>query len=1054
MKFFSRKLWSLLFGFFAVWLVIVIIGQNYALKYSSTINNLLDINPYVVKGEVSERLYNSDFLNEDGTFDDEAMRAESMEAAKTGAAEGAVLLWNNEVNGQAALPLEKGARVNLFGIGSVSYKLSGGGSGEVKASPEENFKGELEKSGFAVNTSLFTAYSALRSDYGSRNKQGVDTKNNAYNGKNGYTDIRYREFYVNEPTWDTVNGKMTKGIEGSIVGSKNAQGYPDAAIMVITRDGCEDGDTWFPSDECYDGNYLDLSYNEAEILENLVRLKNEGKVNRVVVLLNTTTTICMKHLVQYDIDACLYVGCGGVTSFKAIASLLSGETNPSGRLADTLPYDVDSAPAVENFGDFKWTQSTGLETYDTQGGTYNNSYVVYQEGIYVGYRYYETRYEDVVMQKGNASSAKGVKNGSGNWNYAQEVAYPFGYGISYTDFEMNGYAVEEKSGDYNGTFEVSFNVKNVGAIAGKTPVGVYLQKPYTSYDKEHGVEKAAVELVGFVKTDLLQPGEEKKYTVTVKGSEFKSYDTYGAGTYILEKGDYYLAAGFDAHEALNNILAAKGYARSDGMVDSLGKPADGNAAFAYKKEIKADDFGIFSTSEWSGYPIENQLSDADTNLYAGTADQKVTYLSRQDWEGTYPSPIAMKCVNDIMVADMKYSHDVDWGTAEMPTMDSVTVPENWFEENKIELDENQEKKLTLTMMNGLDYDDEAWDHLLNQMNWTEMQKMLCGGYLTLQGAVSVGAPGGNADDGSSGAPRNAEALGRKLACGAIMSFPIETLQAQTWDKALVERMGVAFGHECLHNEIAELYAPVANMHRSAYGGRNWETYSEDPVLSGEMLTAECAGIQSKGIIVNAKHFAINDQEINRCGVATWFNEQTAREIYLRTFEIGINGANIKSLMASFPRFGCRWCGHYSGLMTEILRKEWNFKGFVETDSAFNQQYMTYNQNGGTARAEGVVAGVDFWMDGSPSEQFSAFGDNAVVVNAVREACHRMLYVQCNSIIINGMSTKSIVEYETPYWEAMIQNAKIAVAVIAGVCLVLAVSSFVVYGVCAGKKKAN
>jgi beta-glucosidase len=215
-----------------------------------------------------------------------------------------------------------------------------------------------------------------------------------------------------------------------------------------------------------------------------------------------------------------------------------------------------------------------------------------------------------------------------------------------------------------------------------------------------------------------------------------------------------------------------------------------------------------------------------------------------------------------------------------------------------------------------------------------------------------------------------------------------------------------------------------------------------------MLTAECNGIQSKGIIVNAKHFALNDQEINRCGLSTWFNEQTAREIYLRTFEIGINQANIKSLMASFPRFGTRWCGQYSGLMTEILRKEWNFKGFVETDSAFNQQYMTYNQNGGTARAEAIVAGVDFWMDGSATEQFSAFSDNAVVVNAVREACHRMLYVQCYSIIINGMTTQSIVVYETPYWESMIGKAKFGVGAITAVCFVLSIASFIV----GGKKK--
>lgn len=1025
-KIFNRPLWCLLTVFFAVWFIIAIIGGHYAVQYSSTINSMLNIEPYEVVGETApEKIYQSKYVTKDSegneSFDDTSMRNASKAVAEEVASDGAVLLWNNA----SALPLAAESRISLFGIGSVDYKYSGGGSGEINSSPENNLKVELEIStekggpGYKVNTSLFNAYAQFRSSYGSLNYQGASTKDPDYNGKNGWKDERYREFEVREVPWNVLDAALTNGIAATLRDGKNSKGYGDAAVMVITRDGAEDGDTWFNTSECMDNTYLDLSYEEAEILERLQALKKEGTVKKIIVILNTASTFQMMNLVNYDIDACLLAGCGGEASFSAIANVLSGKTNPSGRLVDTIAYDVDSAPATENFGDFRWTTSSGLPASNI--GAYNDFYVAYQEGIYVGYRYYETRYEDVVMGRANV----------GNYDYSSTVAFPFGYGLSYTTFEFGNMNVEQVTGESGDAYKVTVGVTNTGSVVGKTPVQVYLQKPYTSYDIANGIEKASVELVGFTKTPVIEVGESVEVEIEVKASEMKTYDTYGKGTYILEKGDYYLAVGADSHDALNNILAAKGCNSSNGMVDSSGNAVSGDAKMTYKISVSTDDYTTYASSEWTGYQVKNQLSGGDLNLYEGTADQKIKYLSRNNWENTYPEGVTLSCTNAQMVEDMQYEgYTVPDNSVEMPVMNTVTVPEEFF--NDIELAEGQEKKLSLAMMVGYGFDDELWQHLLNQLSWTEMNYLLSGGYLTVQGATGVGAPGGTAADGTSGVRVN------NPTTGDLMGFPTATVMAQTWDVDLIEKLGDAFGHECLHAGVSELYAPCANIHRTPYGGRNWEYFSEDPYMTGKMLSSETTGLQRRGVIVCAKHFAFNEQEINRCGVATWLNEQTAREIYLKGFELGVTEGGVKSLMASFPRLGCKWVGHYEGLMTEILRNEWGFNGFVETDSAFDQPYMTKT----LARVEGVLCGVDFWMDGSKNMQFAGYENNASVVTAVREACHRVLYAQANSMIINGMTTSSIVVYCTPWWEEAIGAVQIALGIITGVLLAMSVASFV------------
>lgn len=1008
MKIFKRNVWLLLTNFFMIWFVISLVAGPIANQYQSTINSLLDIDIYEkINVDDSNSVYfNSDYLKEDGSYHDINMRNNSLKVSENVGSDGIVLLENKN----NALPLSSNSRISLFGIASVNYKFSGGGSGEIKSNPDKSLKTELEEStanggpGFKVNGTLLNAYDSLKGTYGSSNAQGSATNDPKYNGTNGYTDERYREFYVNEPSWDTVNNKVTNGIEQTLTGSKNTKGYDDAAIMIISRDGSEDGDTWFNSSECFDNSYLDLSTQEAEILTKLCQYRSQGIVKKVILILNTASIMQMKHIAQYDLDAIMLAGCGGVTSFKAIANILSGKVNPSGRLVDTIPYDIKSMPSTTNFGDFRFETSSGLPG-PTTIGVYNDFYVAYQEGIYVGYRYYETRYEDAMLNLGGATSNVGSTNGA--WNYDNEVAYPFGYGLSYTTFEASNLTITHNDGDYLGSYELSFDIQNTGERPGKTPVGIYLQKPYTDYDKVNHIEKSSVELVGFTKTNILNPGEKKNFKINIDGDELKTFDTYNKKTYILEKGDYYFSLGFDSHDAVNHILAHKGVGLS------------GDASLAKKVSFANDNFEIFAKSSHTDSPIEAQLQDADLNLYGGTTDQTITYLSRSDYASTYPStPVKLSCNNEIMSYDMQYGHGEIESVGSYPSFEKVTSPVG---------------ELNLAMIMDKEFDDPLWEHLLNQMSFKEMNRMTSGGYLNIYGATSINAPGGAAADGTSGVRRN------NPTTATLMGFPTQTVMAQTWDIALIEELGKAFGHECLHTNCVQLYAPGANLHRNPYGGRNWEYYSEDAFISGAMLASEVKGIQSKGVIVCAKHFAFNDQEINRCGVTTWLNEQTAREIYLKVFEMGVCDGEVASLMSSFPRLGCRWVGNYKGLFTNILRDEWGFKGFVETDSAFDQPYMTTSQ----ARAEGIIAGVDFWMDGAPSLHFGSYINNATVVNALRESVHRMLYTISRSSMMNGINSSTIIIEKTPYWKNAIVAFQVAFGVLFASSLGMSIASIII-----------
>ena len=992
MKIFKRSLWVLLAVFFALGCAITAVGAAIAESYKLTLNDVLGIESYktVDSGEntADTEYYKSDYYKSKGVYDDVRMRENSIAVTKQAGIEGSTLLWNKG----DALPLAENSKISIFGYSQRQYALTGGGSGNVGgATTRKNLKETITEKNISVNTTLWNAYGSVPGGYGFRSR--VEDA----------IDPNYYEYDIREVGWSALNSTSVGDVSNSV------EEYGDAAVMIITRYGSENGDLAFATDECLENRYVNLSYEEVEIIEKLQEFKNQEKIEKIILLINSSNAINLKHIKQYDIDACMWVGYGGNASFDTIADLLSGDATPSGHLPDTWAYDIDSSPASENFGDFKF-QSVASGLPDDHQYTHNRKYVVYQEGIYVGYRYYETRYEDLVLGDRNANGTAGTVQSENAWDYSDEVAYTFGHGESYTEFEYSDFAVSKNGDDY----EVSLTVKNVGdTYSGKDAIQVYLQKPYTDYDMQNGIEKASVELAGFAKTKDLVPNEEQTITVVVKGEEFKTYDSYGAKTYILEKGDYYLAVGHDAHDALNNILAKKGKTTADGM------DANGNAEFAEKITVDADDFAKYSKSSITGKAIVNQFDDTDINLYEGTEGQEITYLSREDWQATYPSAVEMSCISAKMIEDMQYGHDpVANEEDEMPLYNTV----------------GKYGKLTLAMLMDYDYDHPMWDELLNQLTWEETNFLCSQGNRRLAGSESVSAPEGLVRDGPCGIRISNPTL------GSMMAFPCAPLLAATFNEEVIEAVGDAFGMEILHVGYNASYGVGANTHRSPYGGRNWEYYSEDSFLSGKSFAAESRALVNRGIMMFTKHFILNEQEWNRYGGTVWANEQTIREIYLKSFEIGIVEGNCNGIMSSFNRLGCTWVGAHKGVLTEVLRNEWGFKGVVITDAAVGP-----HQTSAVAKAEAIIAGNDLWLGSGSESAWNDYKDNATVCQALRESAHRILYTRANSAAMNGVSTTSIIIELTPWYHWALTITAEWLGRLAIMCIGFAVVSFMLHG---------
>jgi len=766
-------------------------------------------------------------------------------------------------------------------------------------------------------------------------------------------------------------------------------------------------------------SYLEPDSVELEILKYL-----NDNFDDVALLINSNAALELDWVKQFpNIHSIVYAPALGNYGINALADIYAGNINPSGRTVDTFAIDALSSPAAQNFGDYQYYTEDGKAT------KYN--YVSYAEGIYVGYKYYETRYEDAVLGQGNA----------GDYDYSSEVMYPFGYGLSYTTFEWSNYTTS-----WNGTTcTVTVDVTNTGDVAGKDVVQIYAQSPYTDYDKENKVEKPSVQLVGYGKTDELEPGETEKLTITFDQEQLKSYDYVNAKTYVLDAGTYYITAASNAHQAINNVLAAKGKTTDDGMTD------DGNKELVatYVPDNSDVDTTTYSKDTYTGVEITNQFDEAHGD---------VTYLSRSDWEGTFPthdgevSNEISTWGNEINGTDkngnpasyLYYKTISDDLLSKLDSTDSLSPVDAKTLKDKIVFGEDN--GLTLIDLRGLDYEDPLWDKLLDQLTPEDYQIMIAQAGYGTEVLDSIDKPFAIDADTASGL----------IYGGTGMMFQNSMVLAQTWNRDLAVEFGKMIGNEAVLGGANGWYAPSMNIHRTPFSGRNGEYYSEDAFLSGNVGSAATYGAAEKGVYTFIKHFALNDQENHRgdregqYGIATWSNEQAIREIYLKPFEMSLKVGNVKlnyvekkaqgvyenksreipagqAVMTAFNRIGYTWTGGSYPLITGVLRNEWGFNGFIITDNANTGEFMDAYQM--------IEAGADGKLTSIPEGARYTFDEsNVAEYHYGREAMHHMLYTIANSNVMNGAMPGS--DFKQGMQKA--QMFQIAINVICGGLILLMV----------------
>ncbi|MBQ1492740.1 MAG: glycoside hydrolase family 3 C-terminal domain-containing protein, partial [Blautia sp.] len=989
----GKLIWKILCALFTLLFIVTMVGEPILMNYKRIIDMYLGHERYVTvveEGESEEEvepLFKHDFYGE-SKKEAAAHQQEAADAiCESIVSGGAVLLLNND----HALPLQEGSKITLLGNGSAHFVYGGTGSGGMDASKATNLKDALEADTFSVNPTMWTFYQdGPGKEYGWKEAGG--SLNNFIFDNAGFAvnEVPLKSF--TDAEWDSVSS------------------YSDAAIMVVSRVCGEGKDLPVAGAADAGGNVLSISQEEKDILGKLAQLKAEGSLQKIILLLNTSNAVELDVLnpelcgTDYGIDACLWVGGVGQSGINAIGDLLHGAINFSGRLVDTYCYDNTTSPAIQNA--YVTAYTNAAEKNLSFKGSNDEYYAVYQEGIYVGYRYYETRYEDVVL---------GTEK-TGDYDYASTVAFPFGYGLSYSDLSYENLAMQEAGEAL--TFTV--DVKNDSDIDARDAVLLYMQSPYTDYDKENGIEKSAIELVGYSKISVPAKGSATA-TITVPKTELRCYDANGAKTYILDAGNYYFAVGNGSHDALNNVLSAK--AEAGVSVDKTKMTSEGDASLALSYVVDKQDNTLFATAD-TGMAITNQLDHADLNKVDDDTANDIAYVSRSDWEGTMPqaelgdsykASVQMAASEEI-VSQLKTIID-STGEGTMPTT-------------------GKEGSLTLAHFIGIPYDGSislggetyTWDDLLDQVTIKEMREVVGNAYHCTAPIKSVGKPSTKDENGPQG-------ITAQLTGGASSTaYTSEDMLSSCFDEEIVYQMGASIGNDCLmanRKAYSGIYGPGANIHRTPYSGRNFEYYSEDPFVSGKTCVAETNGIQSKGVYVYLKHFAMNDQESGRDGIGIWTNEQAARELYLQAFEYPITEAGAYCVMTSFNRMGALWAGGDYNLLTNILRGEWNMAGFAITDFSNNNNYMDVVQ--------GVLAGGDAWDcndDGKWVAKLEKYEDDPQVVSALREATKHILYTVANSNAMNGASANTHeIEVRAP-WEDWVRYAQIGTAVLAVLFLLL------------------
>ncbi|RGG61811.1 glycoside hydrolase family 3 C-terminal domain-containing protein [Blautia sp. AF19-10LB] len=926
--------------------------------------------------------------------------------------EGTVLL-KNENN---ALPLSKDEtqKLSLLGFSSY-YPVQGGDMGSSLTENEGtdadtvDFVEALAAKGFSINEDLQNLYKSLESEF----KTEVNMWGNIVEYYHITAPATDGVFASEEPSQETMDG----------VDSQWKESMDDYNVMLVTigRSSTENG-TYLPGvdgvDASQDLNQTDplgLSDDERDLINAAVEAK-ESNGGKVIVMLNNANAMEIDEIKNNDgVDAILEVGLPGGYGFYGVADILSGEANPSGHLTDTYAVTNANSPAAQNFGNYEWINADPTVNI--------NAEEVEAEGIYTGYKYYETRYADTVLGQGNADATVGSSTGKA-WDYDNEVSYPFGYGLSYTTFEQTLKSVDVDLENRTVTAEVE--VKNTGDVAGKDVVQLYTSVPYTDYDIENKVEKSAVQLLDYEKTDMIEPGESQTVTITADAQDMASWDSTcdneagTTGNWILDNGTYYFTVGNGAHEAVNNVLAAQD------------QKVDGN-----KDNVQTWELGDFDSSSFAvtlnGTPVENQLQDADLNNWM---EDTVTYLSRNDWEGTWPETYKDLTATNEMISTMADDYS-DIEANGDPS--SVTF--------------GADNGMTLANLKGVDdITDERWSTLMDQITLEECLIRTGLGGTSTKTIESITSPEAIQNDGPNGF--NSYPLGQYANSDDSTGDPcviaeddpnrdykmgvmaVETVIGQTFSKQLAEEWGKVIGNYSLWANTAIWWGVGTNLHRTPYNARNHEYFSEDAVLTAGQGAAIIEAGHEYGVLIAPKHLAFNDTEINRTGIAEFMTEQAARENELRGVQSCIEDANALAVMTAYNRVGCVTSNAHTGLLLNIVRKEWGFKGLMSEDFIQDPTYtkirmavhngVTMTCNTGDNTMAAVEAVWPYWSVENASKSEELLTD-------LKQAMLYQNYALANSNAMDGMATTTHIEKLNTWYDNLITGLRVGFGVLTVLC---------------------
>lgn len=954
---------------------------------------------------------------------EELINAETQVAAQI-AQEGSVLLKNND----QALPLDTGSeKVTLWGLNSSCPILGGliGSSVVVNAEAGQQAYGIREallEKGFSLNTDMVDFYnSSAMDDYRMRASFfGNEVPGHALIPAFTPTYENPSEYFVGEAPASLYTEDILKTADDT------------AAIVVLSRDNSEASDYSTDMKNSAPGDSFErplaLSQNERE----MIALAKEHST-KVIVLLNSDNPMEIGELKEDEgIDSILWTGAPGMSGFLGVADVLSGEANPSGHLPDTYAVHATSAPSMVNFGVYTYTNSSnaGGDLTEANRGDW---YVVESEGIYVGYKYYETRYEDSILGNGNADALEGSTTGS-SWNYADEVAYPFGYGLSYTTFDQELKSVDLEIGG-KGTAVVS--VTNTGDVAGKSVVQLYVQAPYT----QGGLEKAAVQLLDFGKTELLEPGESTELTIEFDPQYMTSYDEKTVksneteGAWVLEAGDYYFSIGNGAHEALNNIIAKK-----QDSNDNLIKITDEetiNAENAILWQLENQDTETYSIN------VKNALQSADlNNLIEGS----VEYTTRNDWTKGWEPVENLTPTDEMMIGltNRTYSlsangNGLEWGTdSGLKLVDFITTDEDG------------------NYTGVIDFNDPSWDTLVNEVTLEEALKFMENNGEGFQSIQSVGYPSNGFNDGPLGfvfdqvpgysqkwsSSDSEEATyvseDEEYASYSMAVMPTEPVVAATFSKELVEREGEILGEISLWANIPGIMGPGLCLHRNPYCARNHEYYSEDSMLTNLMGTAVCKGGSSKGLMMEPKHLAFNHQEMNRTGISTFFTEQSGRENELRGFQGSLQSNYAMGIMTAFNRIGTVYSGAYEGVLVQIVRNEWGFTGWITTDLINGADYQNWKDaiSGGSSATLSNLSTYAETEWGTMADSKSEIRKDTDFQTKMKTSLKYYLYTTARSNAMNGITSDTETIYVRTWWQNTILGVEIGLGILTALFAIL------------------